>query len=228
MLNTLIESKSHRKRNTSGAIAAVCAHALIVAAAAYATANAAPSAAGDPIEVIHIAAPRRAASKPAPARPRTSTHAATAHLPSISVSVAPNLPPIDIPLAVPSSSGTEDFAPATGAPSDAPPGDARTFGSETYDATEVESQVAVKSGFRPEYPAAMRASGAEGRVVVQFIVNAEGKTDSSSIRILSSTNEMFAESVRRALIKSRFQPATIGGKSVAQLVQQLFVFRLDR
>jgi TonB family protein len=97
-----------------------------------------------------------------------------------------------------------------------------------YDASEVEAQVAVESGMRPEYPAALRSSGIEGRVVAQFIVAPDGRTDPGSIRILSATNELFALSVRRALMQSRFRAASIGGRRVPQLVQQLFVFKLDR
>jgi protein TonB len=97
-----------------------------------------------------------------------------------------------------------------------------------YDAAEVESEVTVVSGFRPEYPASLRTAGIEGRVVAQFIVTSDGRTDAASIRILSATNDQFGESVRLALLKSKFRAARIGSRNVPQLVQQLFVFKLDR
>jgi protein TonB len=80
----------------------------------------------------------------------------------------------------------------------------------------------------PVYPPALRAAGIEGRVVAQFVVDTQGKAARESIRILSSSNELFSESVRKAIAQMRFVPAKIRGKPVAQMVQQLFVFKLDR
>jgi len=98
-----------------------------------------------------------------------------------------------------------------------------------FDASEVEVQVvAVTSTIRPEYPSSLRSSGVEGQVVAEFVVNEKGRADRESLRIVSSTHKLFADAVTRALPDMRFRPARIGGKPVSQLVQQLFVFRLDR
>lgn len=48
------------------------------------------------------------------------------------------------------------------------------------------------------------------------------------MRILSSSNELVSESVMNAVQRMRFSPGKIGNKPVSQVVQQLFVFRLDR
>ena len=82
--------------------------------------------------------------------------------------------------------------------------------------------------FRPDYPAQLRSAGVEGEVIVQFVVNESGKVDRESIRIVSASNDLFAGSVTGALARMRFTPARIGTHAVAQLVQQTFVFRLDR
>jgi TonB family protein len=227
MLNTLIESRSRRKRNASGTFVAITAHALIIGGAAYATATAATTPDATPTEVVKIYSPR---SKPHAAPHKASSRATakaqqTVNVPRISVNVSPNLPPLDIPLADPSAGAASDFPVSTSATSDVPSPAAEP---SAYDAAEVESQVAVVSGFRPQYPASLRAAGMEGRVVAQFIVTADGRTDPASIRILSATNDQFGESVRQALLKSKFRAARIGSKNVAQLVQQLFVFKLDR
>lgn len=55
-----------------------------------------------------------------------------------------------------------------------------------------------------------------------------GGADRDSFRVVSSTHTLFADAVRRALPRMRFKPARIGQRPVAQLVQQLFVFKLDR
>jgi len=59
-------------------------------------------------------------------------------------------------------------------------------------------------------------------------VNEGGRADSNSLRIVSSTNEAFADAVKRSLPRMRFHAAKLGGRAVPQLVQQLFVFRLNR
>jgi TonB family protein len=79
----------------------------------------------------------------------------------------------------------------------------------------------------PEYPSALRSSGIEGHVTAQFIVNERGRFEESSLEILSATNTLFVESIRRALPHMRFKPAKIGDRSVPQLVRQEFSFVLD-
>ena len=80
----------------------------------------------------------------------------------------------------------------------------------------------------PRYPDALRSSGVEGEVQAQFVVSEEGKADVSTFKVLKATNDLFASAVRSALPNMRFYPAEVGGKKVAQLVQQSFQFRLDR
>ena len=101
--------------------------------------------------------------------------------------------------------------------------------SQTFDAREVDTQVSALSNQpTPVYPPALRAAGIEGRVIAQFIVDSAGDAVRESIRIVSSTNDLFSESVARAIRQMHFAPARIGTKAVSQVVQQLFVFRLDR
>lgn len=98
-----------------------------------------------------------------------------------------------------------------------------------YNPFEVDVEtVAIMGTVRPEYPSALRATGIEGRVVAEFVVDERGRVDRQSFRVVSSTHNLFADAVRRALPRMRFKPARIGDRPVAQLVQQLFVFKLDR
>jgi protein TonB len=228
MLNTLFESRSSRKRNMKGTATAVAAHALIIAGAAYATATAATARDFKPADVVKIYSPPTS-SNAAPSKP--ATHSAsrspqhTAIVPTISVNISPNLPPVDISLAATVRGADSDFPLSSSGTAGIP---STSAARSAYDAAEVESEVLVVSGFRPQYPAALRSAGIEGRVVAQFVVASDGKIDPASIRILSSTNDIFGVSVRQALLKSKFLPAKIGTQSVPQLVQQLFVFKLDR
>lgn len=114
-------------------------------------------------------------------------------------------------------------------------GDANSKGTGTgglstqpYFEFQVE-QAAEPSGgnAQPEYPSSMRETGITGRVMVQFVVGANGRVEPGSIKILESTNSAFAAAVREVLPRHRFSPAKIGGTAVRQIVQQPFVFRLN-
>lgn len=80
----------------------------------------------------------------------------------------------------------------------------------------------------PRYPNSLREAGVEGEVLVQFIVDAAGRANVASFRVLKSTHPLFEESVRSALPQMRFTPAEKDGLPVHQLVQQPFVFQLAR
>jgi TonB family protein len=101
-------------------------------------------------------------------------------------------------------------------------------GRHAYDASQVETAVAVIGNEVPDYPPALRSSGIEGSVAAEFVVTESGRADVGSLRIISATNDAFAESIRRALPRMRFRAAKIGNRRVPQLVRQSFVFRLDR
>jgi protein TonB len=145
----------------------------------------------------------------------------------LSFDIPVGVPDVDIPLAgvrqSEFSSAGETFS--SGYENNAP---LSQTGKVAYDSREVDRQVAALAGIVPEYPASLRAAGIEGEVRAQFVVDASGRADIGSLRILSSTNELFAEAVKRALPKMKFIPARIGSRAVAEMVQQAFVFRLDR
>jgi protein TonB len=100
--------------------------------------------------------------------------------------------------------------------------------NKNYDADEVERQVSPISGTSVAYPEGMRSSGVEGQVEAQFVVNENGRVETGTFKVLSSTNPMFTEAVRDALSRMRFRPAQIGHTNVAQVVQQAFVFKLNK
>lgn len=100
--------------------------------------------------------------------------------------------------------------------------------NKDYVANEVERQVSAISGTNVSYPEVMRSSAVEGRVDAQFVVNEQGRVETGTFKVLNSTNEAFAQAVRDALSRMRFRPAQIGKTNVAQVVQQAFVFNLNK
>lgn len=116
------------------------------------------------------------------------------------------------------SEGTKEGAPA-GSAIDA---------DKAYAEFEVERQVSAISGTNVAYPEAMRTSGAEGEVLAQFVVNENGRVETSTFKVLNSTNAAFTAAVKSALPRMRFRPAQIGKTNVSQVVQQAFIFKLNR
>jgi TonB family protein len=80
----------------------------------------------------------------------------------------------------------------------------------------------------PRYPDELRAKGIEGQVVTQFVVDADGRVDMSSLKILSATDPLFVEAVRSTLPNMQFYPPEVNGRRVRQLTQVPFDFTLTR
>jgi TonB family protein len=79
----------------------------------------------------------------------------------------------------------------------------------------------------PVYPPRLSALGIEGRVHATFVVDATGRVDMTSVRVLESDDPEFSESVSAALAEMLFRPAKRGGRAVRQLVEQRFNFRIE-
>ena len=123
-----------------------------------------------------------------------------------------------------SSTGTEG---SEGTKEGAPAGSAIDT-DKAYAEFEVEQQVSAISGTNVEYPESMRSNGAEGEVMAQFVVNENGRVETGTFKVLSSTNAAFTAAVKAALPRMRFRPAQIGKTKVSQVVQQAFVFKLNK
>ncbi|MFI5233268.1 MAG: energy transducer TonB [Gemmatimonadales bacterium] len=78
----------------------------------------------------------------------------------------------------------------------------------------------------PQYPDSLKAAKVEGEVVASFVVDTLGLADPTSLRILKSTNPLFAGAVRDALPLMVFIPAELAGVKVRQVVQRSFTFTL--
>lgn len=100
--------------------------------------------------------------------------------------------------------------------------------NQTFREYEVETEAASLGGATPEYPSSLRQDGVEGRVILEFVVNTQGRVDMGSVKVMESSNALFTASVRAALPGMRFRPAKIGGRAVKQYVRQPFSFKLNR
>lgn len=94
---------------------------------------------------------------------------------------------------------------------------------------EVDSTVSRYPGSAaPAYPVDMLKQGVQGFVLTQYVVDTTGFADTTSLKILTTTHEQFADAVRAALPYMRFFPAKVGSKKVRQLVEQEFSFKIEQ
>ena len=97
----------------------------------------------------------------------------------------------------------------------------------TFSEIEVDSAVVRDpDSAGPAYPPKLLALRLEGATVVQFVVDSTGHIEVKSLVILDSTHPDFTQAVRDALPRMKYQPARMGPRPVAQLVEQRFGFRI--
>jgi TonB family protein len=94
---------------------------------------------------------------------------------------------------------------------------------------QVEQPVlAAEHNPTPRYPEALEKAKVEGIVLVQFVVNPDGRADMSTFKVLKSSNGLFTTAVESVLPSMHFVPAEVGGRKVRQLVQMPFGFKLPK
>jgi TonB family protein len=105
---------------------------------------------------------------------------------------------------------------------------ARLFDS-TFTVFEVDAMVERWEGTgAPVYPSDLAEAGVEGVVRVTYVVDATGRVDTTTIRIMSTDHPHFTTAVQTALGEMRFRPAKRRGQAVRQLVEQRFRFQIGR
>jgi len=93
---------------------------------------------------------------------------------------------------------------------------------------QVERPAEMMGAISLRYPSLLRSAQVEGRVLASFVVDANGRVDLSTFKELRSDHTLFTNAVRQALETAQYRAAEVGGRTVAQVVQQPFIFALDR
>jgi TonB family protein len=96
----------------------------------------------------------------------------------------------------------------------------------TFFEFQVDKPVVARETLHLRYPAAMKRSGISGELWAQFVVNENGRVDIRTFKTLKSPGPEFTAAVKAALSTWQFEPASVRGQRVKQLVQQAFIFRL--
>jgi TonB family protein len=83
-----------------------------------------------------------------------------------------------------------------------------------------------KDNRQPRYPLIWNDARMSADVLLQFVVEADGRPRPSSILLLHGTEARYALAARDALLGWRYEPARRNGTPVAQCVQQPFTFSI--
>lgn len=113
------------------------------------------------------------------------------------------------------------------------PSDAETIepgiGDNAMSTVEVDS-IAVfdATSAAPEYPETMALRRVEGTAVLRFVIDSTGLIDMSTVRVMSATHSAFARAVLEAMPRMKFRPASVAGRPVRLLVEQMFSFKIQK
>lgn len=77
----------------------------------------------------------------------------------------------------------------------------------------------------PAYPESLRASRADGKAVIAFVIDVDGGVVDMDVR--SATHPEFSDVAMEALKSWRFRPATLKGQPVRRSAMQEFPFHVE-
>ncbi len=234
MFNNLIESRPVKQRSLAASVFSVIFHGAIIAGSVMATKQVVQAVEDDTPQKVDFVEIKKDQPPPPEEAPPPPDVAAP---PPIAKGFQVLAAPVNIPDVIPeidlnkALTNEDDFSGkgVAGGMASGVVGGVVVNQDQTYFDFQVEKAVANAPGSQaPRYPDILRSAGVEGKVTAQFEVDTTGRVIISSFRVISSDHAMFEASLRSALPNMRFIPAEIGGRKVKQLVQQPFVFALQK
>ncbi|MGH7663571.1 MAG: TonB family protein [Gemmatimonadaceae bacterium] len=95
-----------------------------------------------------------------------------------------------------------------------------------YAASDVDSEVVPLAADppSPRYPDSLYQAGIDGLVVLEFVVDTQGRVETGTIGVVSSTHPLFSEAAVSVVHSAEYLPARRDGRLVRQLVRQPFSF----
>jgi periplasmic protein TonB len=237
MFDNLLETKAKKEKTLGGTIVSIVLHVALITGAVYGTLQAGQRALEKPkAEKVDFVDMKKDEPKPEPEKAPPPPEVTVAPPPpkgfqvlSAPISIPDVIPDIDLSKKVTDEADFTGKGVAGGVGRGVEGGTGPTNNENAYFEFQVEKTVLSAPGNpQPQYPSMLQSAGVEGKVLAQFVVDVDGKADMSTFKVLESSHELFTQSVRQVLPRMRFFPAEIGGKKVRQVVQQPFVFGLNK
>lgn len=232
MFNNLLESKPQKQKSVGGSIASFIMHVFLIWVAVVATANAGEKMREAKQQKIDFVEVKKDQPKPKDI-PKEQQIAAPVvkgfQVLTAPINIPDVIPEIDLTRSVTNESDFSGKGVAGGVANGVKGGIVPTDQTQTYFEFQVEKPVVGAPGSTaPRYPEILKSAGVEGEVLAQFVVDTTGRAENGSFKVLKTSHELFALAVKNALPGMRFLPAEVGGKKVKQLVQQPFVFAIQK
>jgi protein TonB len=236
VFNNLLESKAQKQKSTGGGFASFVLHGLLLWGAVVATANAGEKLAEAKEQKIDFVEVKKDEPKPEPEKPKEVPKDMTVapiakgfQVLTAPINIPDVIPEIDLSKSVTNEGDFSGKGVAGGKGNGVVGGIVPTDQSQTYFEFQVEKPVVQAPGSSaPRYPEILKSAGVEGEVLAQFVVDTTGRAENGSFKVLKTSHELFALAVKNALPGMKFLPAEVGGKKVKQLVQQPFVFAIQK
>jgi hypothetical protein len=228
VFETLIESSGSARGWGGETAVSMVLHLVALAGAVRATEGVLTSGAlriadTTMIFVTHSPSPARAATPEAPSAPPRAPDPLDGVVP-------PDILPSDIPR-LSMSRGT--FNPSAvislskqaGIPDGIGGTEPRTGMDGVFMSAEVEVAAEVVAQPEPEFPPLLKHAGVRGYVDLDFVIDASGRVEPSSVRVVASTHDAFVIPATEAILAGVYRPARYRGNAVRQLVRQRVSFQ---
>lgn len=235
MFNNLLESKPQKTRSLGSTVFSLVLHAVIIGMSVLATKQVVEAAAEEVVQKVDFVEIKK--DEPPPpedAPPPPDVVAAPPIAKGFQVLTAPInipdvIPEIDLSKKLTNEADFSGRGVAGGIAAGVVGGTPQVISDQPYFDFQVEKPVAPVPGTgSPRYPDILRSASVEGEVLAQFVVDTTGRVEVATFKVIRKSHDLFEAAVRSALPNMRFLPAEVGGRKVKQLVQQPFVFALQK
>jgi periplasmic protein TonB len=235
VFNNLIESKPQKTRSLGSTIFSIVLHSVVIGMSVVATKQVGEAVAEEVMQKVDFVEIKKDEPPPPDTPPPPDVVAPPPIAKGFQVLTAPVnipdvIPEIDLSKKLTNEADFSGKGVAGGIASGVVGGTPQVIdNNQTFFDFQVEKPVAPVPGTgNPRYPDILRSSSIEGEVLAQFVVDTTGRVEVATFKVIRTSHELFSASVRQALPQMRFLAAEVGGRKVKQLVQQPFVFALQK
>lgn len=254
MLNVYVRGRKRRVWSPGTIAASVGAHLLLLAGAVSAAGGDPHEHDDDGIEDVtyHEIAKPRVATPPAveprtppPPRsdaptPKLGDHRVIENVPAVPTSIPEVDPNEKFDASEYSGEGRQDGnvivdnPPPSSEPAEPGNPEPAGDGNDVVDVSMVEELPELSNRsqaerlLRQNYPDLLRDAGVTGRTIVTMIINAEGRVEPGSVRVVESTHEAFSEPAVKVAERMRFRPAKLNRQAVPVLITIPIEWKVER
>ena len=96
---------------------------------------------------------------------------------------------------------------------------------DLFDVANLDQPPVLRVPVQPNYPFEMRRAGISGEVLIEYIVDSNGRV--AGAQVVRSSQREFEQPAMQAVMKWQFRPGRKGGRAVNTRVQQVITFNLN-